>query len=73
MTCGSCKPQTLLQVLGPCCKPGDPAAGAAHESGALEAVLGGRMLQEWRQRALELQEDGWCAPKQLTGLMDGQL
>ena len=35
------------------------ATGAAHERGALDAVLGGRMLQEWRQRAAELQEDGW--------------
>lgn len=42
------------------------ATGAAHERGALDAVLGGRMLQDWRQRAAELQEDGWRAPKHLT-------
>ena len=37
-------------------------AGPDHDVEALEAVLGGRMLQEWRQRARELQEDGWCGP-----------
>ncbi len=36
-------------------------AGASHDVAALDAVLSGRMLKEWRQRAQELREDGWCA------------
>jgi hypothetical protein len=41
--------------------PARARAGASHDVAALDAVLSGRMLKEWRQRAQELREDGWCA------------